>query len=81
MTPRTKRTVSDKKWAVVSVQLDMITDSIVTKYHKINSRVIRNRNKIVKSTNTIQSVRVTLRLEVYRQSVRFGDKPLETHDQ
>jgi hypothetical protein len=27
------------------------------------------------------SVRVTLRLAVYRQSVRLGDKPLETHDQ
>jgi hypothetical protein len=26
-------------------------------------------------------VRVTLRLAVYRQSVRLGDKPLETHDQ
>jgi hypothetical protein len=26
-------------------------------------------------------VRVTLRLEVYRQSVRLGAKPLETHDQ
>jgi hypothetical protein len=26
-------------------------------------------------------VRVTLRLAVYRQSVRFDDKPLETHDQ
>jgi hypothetical protein len=25
-------------------------------------------------------VRVALRLEVYRQSVRLGDKPLETHD-
>jgi hypothetical protein len=27
------------------------------------------------------SVRVTLRLAVYRQTVRLGDKPLETHDQ
>jgi hypothetical protein len=27
------------------------------------------------------SVRVTLRLAVYRQSVRLGDEPLETHDQ
>jgi hypothetical protein len=26
-------------------------------------------------------VRVTLRLTVYRQSIRLGDKPLETHDQ
>jgi hypothetical protein len=26
-------------------------------------------------------VKVTLRLAVYRQSVRIGDKPLETHDQ
>jgi hypothetical protein len=26
-------------------------------------------------------VKVTLRLTVYRQSVRLGDKPLETHDQ
>jgi hypothetical protein len=26
-------------------------------------------------------VRVTLRLAVYRQSIRLGDKPLETHDQ
>jgi hypothetical protein len=26
-------------------------------------------------------VRVTLRLVVYRQLVRLGDKPLETHDQ
>jgi hypothetical protein len=26
-------------------------------------------------------VRVTLRLAVYRQSVRLGDKPLEAHDQ
>jgi hypothetical protein len=26
-------------------------------------------------------VRVTLRLAVYRQSVRLGDSPLETHDQ
>jgi hypothetical protein len=26
-------------------------------------------------------VRVTLRLAVYRQSVRLGDKPLEIHDQ
>jgi hypothetical protein len=26
-------------------------------------------------------VEVTLRLAVYRQSVRLGDKPLETHDQ
>jgi hypothetical protein len=26
-------------------------------------------------------VRVTLRLAVYRQSVRLGDKPLETPDQ
>jgi hypothetical protein len=26
-------------------------------------------------------VRVTLRLAVYRQSLRLGDKPLETHDQ
>jgi hypothetical protein len=26
-------------------------------------------------------VRVTLRLSVYRQSLRLGDKPLETHDQ
>jgi hypothetical protein len=25
-------------------------------------------------------VRVTLQLEAYRQSVRLGDKPLETHD-
>jgi hypothetical protein len=25
--------------------------------------------------------RDTLRLAVYRQSVRLGDKPLETHDQ
>jgi hypothetical protein len=24
---------------------------------------------------------VTLRLAIYRQSVRLGDKPLETHDQ
>jgi hypothetical protein len=28
-----------------------------------------------------QRVRVTLRLALYRQSVRLGDKPLETHDQ
>jgi hypothetical protein len=28
-----------------------------------------------------ESVRVTLRLSVYRQLVRLGDKPLETHDQ
>jgi hypothetical protein len=27
------------------------------------------------------AVRVTLRLAVYRHSVRLGDKPLETHDQ
>jgi hypothetical protein len=27
------------------------------------------------------NVRVTLRLAVYSQSVRLGDKPLETHDQ
>jgi hypothetical protein len=27
------------------------------------------------------NVRVTLRLGVYRQSVRLGVKPLETHDQ
>jgi hypothetical protein len=35
------------------------------------------------STNELIKVRVrvTLRLEVYRQSVRLGDKPLETHDQ
>jgi hypothetical protein len=26
-------------------------------------------------------LRITLRLAVYRQSVRLGDKPLETHDQ
>jgi hypothetical protein len=26
-------------------------------------------------------VRVTLRLAIYRQSVRLGDKPLKTHDQ
>jgi hypothetical protein len=26
-------------------------------------------------------VKVTLRLAVYRQSVRLGDRPLETHDQ
>jgi hypothetical protein len=26
-------------------------------------------------------VRVTSRLAVYRQSIRLGDKPLETHDQ
>jgi hypothetical protein len=55
ITPRTQRTVSGEKWAVVSVQLDMITDSFVTKYHKINPRVIRNRNKIVTSTITILS--------------------------
>jgi hypothetical protein len=29
----------------------------------------------------ILRVRVTLRLAVYRQSVRLGDKPLQTHDQ
>jgi hypothetical protein len=27
------------------------------------------------------SVRITLRLAVYHQSVRLGDKPLATHDQ
>jgi hypothetical protein len=26
-------------------------------------------------------IRVTLRLAVYRQSVRLGDNPFETHDQ
>jgi hypothetical protein len=26
-------------------------------------------------------VRITLRLAVYRQSIRLGDKPFETHDQ
>jgi hypothetical protein len=30
---------------------------------------------------TMFIVRVTLRLAVYRQSLRLGDKPLETHDQ
>jgi hypothetical protein len=30
---------------------------------------------------SIIRVRVTLRLVVYRQSVRLSDKPLETHDQ
>jgi hypothetical protein len=30
---------------------------------------------------TLDRVRVTLRLAVYRQSDRLGDKPLETHDQ
>jgi hypothetical protein len=29
----------------------------------------------------LSKVKVTLRLAVYRQSVRLGDKPLETHDQ
>jgi hypothetical protein len=32
-------------------------------------------------TNNWARVRVTLRLAVYCQSVRLGDKPLETHDQ
>jgi hypothetical protein len=30
---------------------------------------------------TVVRVRVTLRLAVYRQLVRVGNKPLETHDQ
>jgi hypothetical protein len=30
--------------------------------------------------NSRVRVRVTLRLAVYRQSIRLGDKPLETHD-
>jgi hypothetical protein len=33
------------------------------------------------STDWFVRVRVTLRLAVYRQSVRIGDKTLETHDQ
>jgi hypothetical protein len=32
-------------------------------------------------TAVIVEVRVTLRLAVYRQSVRLGTKPLEDHDQ
>jgi hypothetical protein len=35
----------------------------------------------VKAHFQIQRFRVTLRLAVYRPSVRLGDKPLETHDQ
>jgi hypothetical protein len=32
-------------------------------------------------SDTLVTVRVTLCLAVYRQSVRLGAKPLETHDQ
>jgi hypothetical protein len=38
-----------------------------------------NRGKKVSQLG-IARVKVTLRLAVYRQSVRLGDKPLETHD-
>jgi hypothetical protein len=37
---------------------------------------------LASTTELIQvKVKVTLRLAVYRQSVRLGVKPLETHDQ
>jgi hypothetical protein len=40
-----------------------------------------SRLAIVSQLNSQLRIRVNLRLAVYRQSVRLGDKPLETHDQ
>jgi hypothetical protein len=38
-------------------------------------------NVVLSRTNLVLRVRITLRLAVYRKSVRLGDKSLETHDQ
>jgi hypothetical protein len=38
-------------------------------------------DRVIQLLHTENRVRITLRLAVYRQSVRLGDKPLETHDQ
>jgi hypothetical protein len=60
-------------------------------YHRNNGDSANNHTPLDKCTRIIvgfrrlsdynESVRVTLRLAVYRQSVRLGKKPLETHDQ
>jgi hypothetical protein len=37
--------------------------------------------KCLKNSYNLDRVRVTLRLAVYLQSIRLGDKPFETHDE
>jgi hypothetical protein len=44
-------------------------------------RTARNTNTLYVQNAELYSVSVTSRLTVYRQSVRLGDKPLETHNQ
>jgi hypothetical protein len=41
---------------------------------------LRNSSQVIKVKVKVK-VKVTLRLAVYRQTVRLGVKPLETHDQ
>jgi hypothetical protein len=42
---------------------------------------LQNKQDVLRRNNRRVRVRVSLRLTVYRQSVRLRDKPLETHDQ
>jgi hypothetical protein len=46
----------------------------------VHTDVMQDAGRII-ITNLKVRVRVALRLTVYRQSVRLGDKPLETHDE
>jgi hypothetical protein len=73
----TIRTLSVQMRNVSFVEMGFsgVTNFIIVRYSTINSR-IRNKNR-----SSFHSVRVTLRLVVYRQLVRLGDTPLETHDQ
>jgi hypothetical protein len=59
--------------------------SLVISWQRIHSRALATLSSQLNcqpSANWIRiRVTVTLRPAVYRQSVRLGDKPLETHDQ
>jgi hypothetical protein len=46
----------------------------------LSYRLLTSQNCNSQRTKPQLRVRVTLRLAVYRQLVRLGDKPLETHD-
>jgi hypothetical protein len=68
-------------WALDQMNRFIEQSQVVTtsKYKTVTD--LPNRNHSTTELIVKVKVKVTLRLAVYRQSVRLGFKPLETHDQ
>jgi hypothetical protein len=68
----------------LSAKCLLVLDSTVifrSESHETRDHILLSDGSGSFQTTLIVRVRVTLRLAVYRQSVRFRDKPLEDHDQ